>query len=102
MNCGTPAAPSRSVVRVVRERADGMTNDRLSDIGPLAWFAAGKRTKWLIVVFWVVVLAASMGAASKLTGQQDNDSASWLPGEAESTQVLDRMAPFQSPNEIPA
>ena len=79
-----------------------MTNDRLSDIGPLAWFAAGKRTKWLIVVFWVLVLGASMGAASKLTGEQDNDSVSWLPGEAESTQVLDRMAPFQSPNEIPA
>src|SRR3954451_16881986 len=48
-----------------------------------------------------MVVVAS-GPASKLTGVQKNDSFAWLPSEAESTQVLDRMKAFQSPDEIPA
>ena len=79
-----------------------MTNDRLSDVGRPSWFASGRRTKWFIVGFWALVFVVAGSAAGKLSSVQDNDSASWLPGDSESTQVLDRMADFQSPNEIPA
>ncbi|WP_238993362.1 MMPL family transporter [Nocardioides caldifontis] len=78
-----------------------MTNIRISDVGRLAWLPSGRRTKWVVAVFWLLVVAAAMAPASKLTEVQSNDSFAWLPQEAESTQVLDRMAPFQSQNEIP-
>ena len=76
--------------------------DRMQDVGKLAWLPSGKVTKWVVAVFWLLVVGASMGAASQLSGQQSNDSAAWLPTEAESTQVLHRMTAFQSENEIPA
>ncbi len=76
--------------------------DRMQHVGRLAWLPSGPRSKWLVAVFWLVVAVVSMAPASKLTGEQSNDSFSWLPGEAESTQVLDRMSAFQSQNEIPA
>src|SRR4051812_19019668 len=62
----------------------------------------GRRTKWLVLVFWIVAVAVCGPLAGKLTGAQHNDAKSWLPGKAESTQVLDLQAAFQSPNTIPA
>ena len=62
----------------------------------------GRRTKWLVLVFWIVAVAVCGPLAGKLTGAQKNDAKSWLPGKAESTQVLDLQAAFQSPNTIPA
>jgi RND superfamily putative drug exporter len=76
-------------------------NERIGDVGRLAWLPSGKVGAWVVLVFWLVVAAAAMGPAGKLTGAQENDSVSWLPAEAESTQVLDRMSAFQSQNEIP-
>ena len=35
---------------------------------------------------------------SKLTGAEKNDAKYWLPGDAESTKVLDVQSRFQSPN----
>src|SRR6476661_6067136 len=103
MNCRAAGGSARvEMVRVGRERTSRMINDRLSDVGRLSWFASGRRTKWFIVGFWVLVFVVAGSAAGKLSSVQDNDSASWLPGDAESTQMLDRMAAFQSPNEIPA
>ena len=69
-------------------------NERIGDVGRLAWLPSGKAGSWIVLVYWLVVAAAAMGPASKLTGAQENDSISWLPAEAESTQVLDRMAAF--------
>jgi putative drug exporter of the RND superfamily len=62
----------------------------------------GRRTKWLVLLFWVVVVAVCGPLAGKLTGAQHNDAKSWLPGKAESTHALDLQAAFQSPNTIPA
>jgi RND superfamily putative drug exporter len=61
----------------------------------------GHRSKWVIVALWLVVLVLAAPLASKLTDVQDNDAASWLPGSAESTQVLDASAEFR-PEQIPA
>ena len=58
----------------------------------------GRRTKWLVLVFWLVVVAVLGPLAGKLSGAEKNDSKSWLPGKAESTQVLDVQKAFQSPN----
>ncbi|MBV9097595.1 MAG: MMPL family transporter, partial [Frankiaceae bacterium] len=40
--------------------------------------------------------------ASKLTGAEKNDFKSWLPGNAESTKVIDEQNAFQSPNRFTA
>jgi len=62
---------------------------------------SGRRTKWLILVLWLVVLAVLGPLASKLTGAEKNDSQAWLPAKAESTKVLNLQASFQSPNLFP-
>jgi RND superfamily putative drug exporter len=62
----------------------------------------GRRTKWLVLVFWIVLVAVAGPFAGKLTGAQKNDAKNWLPGKAESTKVLDLQTAFQSPNTIPA
>ena len=70
--------------------------------GRLARFASGRRSKWLILAFWVVALVLAFSPAGKLTGAQENDAVSWLPGDAESTEVLHALARFQSSDEVPA
>src|SRR3954462_7545780 len=70
--------------------------------GPLARFASGRTSKWLILGFWLVVFVLALSPAGKLTGAQENDAVSWLPGDAESTSVLRDSAAFQSSDEIPA
>ena len=48
--------------------------------------------KFAVIVFWLVVVALLGPLAGKLTGAQDNDAKSWLPANAESTEVLDVAA----------
>jgi RND superfamily putative drug exporter len=67
----------------------------------VAHLVCGRRAKWLVLVFWVVVLFIAAPFAMKLTDAQDNDAASWLPGSAESTQVLEISEAFR-PEQIPA
>ncbi|MCX3058218.1 MMPL family transporter [Streptomyces beihaiensis] len=62
---------------------------------------AGRRTKWLVVLFWLVVVVVAAPLAQKLTGAQDNQASSWLPRSAESTQVLDLSENFR-PQQVPA
>ena len=62
----------------------------------------GRKTKYVVVLFWLVVVALAGPLAGKLTGAQKNDAKSWLPGNAESTKVLDQQAAFQSPNTFQA
>ncbi len=61
----------------------------------------GRLSKWIVLAFWVVALGVLGGFAGKLTEVQNNEAASWLPGNAESTLALEKMAPFQDPNAIP-
>ncbi|MGW0947509.1 MMPL family transporter [Streptomyces sp. NPDC002623] len=61
----------------------------------------GRRAKWVVLGLWVVLLFLTAPFASKLTDAQDNDAASWLPGSAESTQVLEISEDFR-PEQIPA
>ena len=63
---------------------------------------AGRRTKWLVLVFWLVVVAVSGPLSGKLMGAEKNDASAWLPPKAESTQVLNLRSHFVSPNVYPA
>ncbi|MFF5965996.1 MMPL family transporter [Streptomyces collinus] len=67
----------------------------------VAHLVCGRRAKWLVLVLWLVVLFVAAPFAMKLTDAQDNDAASWLPGSAESTQVLEISEDFR-PEQIPA
>src|SRR5205823_11230422 len=40
--------------------------------------------------------------AGKLSGAEKNDASSWLPGKAESTQALNKLDAFRSPNTFEA
>ena len=79
-----------------------MTETRMTDVGRLAWLPSSRVTKWLVVGFWLVILAVSFGPAGKLQGALNNDATSWLPENAQSTQVATELEAFQSKNEAPA
>jgi putative drug exporter of the RND superfamily len=59
---------------------------------------SGRRAKWVVLVFWLVIVAVLGPLAGKLTGAEKNDASAWLPAKAESTKVLDVQSRFQSPN----
>src|SRR6478609_1132172 len=61
----------------------------------------GRVTKWFVLAFWIIAVVALGGFAGKLTEVQNNEAASWLPGNAESTKALDKLEPFQDQNAIP-
>ena len=61
----------------------------------------GRVTKWIVLAFWIVGVVVLGSFAGKLTEVQNNEAASWLPGNAESTRALEKMEPFQDPNAIP-
>ncbi len=60
--------------------------------------ASGRRTKWAVLVFWLIIVAVLGPLGGKLTGAEKNNSSAWLPANAQSTKVLDVQAKFQSPN----
>ena len=79
-----------------------MKSELMGSVGALAKFPSSNKSKWIALGFWLVVLTVAFSPAGKLTGAQENDAVSWLPGDAESTQVLREMEQFQSSDEIPA
>src|SRR4051794_15882937 len=60
----------------------------------------GRRTKWLVLVFWLVAFGVGGTFGSKLMDVQNNEASSWLPASAESTQALERLTPFYDPDTI--
>ena len=73
----------------------------MSTLRKIAEIPAGRWTKWLVVGIWLVVIVLAFPLSSKLTGAEKNDASAWLPGNAESTKVLDVQSQFQSPNVYP-
>jgi putative drug exporter of the RND superfamily len=79
-----------------------MTGHRMDSVGTLAKLPSSNKLKWVALGFWLVVLVLAVSPAGKLTGAQKNDAVAWLPGNAESTKVLNDSEAFQSSDEIPA
>jgi putative drug exporter of the RND superfamily len=71
-------------------------------VSRLIAFICGRRTKWVVVAFWLLVVVALGSLAGKLQGAEKNDASSYLPASAESTQELNEQAAFQSKNYNPA
>jgi RND superfamily putative drug exporter len=54
----------------------------------LASVVTGRRAKWLTVALWVAVAIALMPLGGKLADETEDDTASYLPESAESTEVV--------------
>ncbi|HEY2442301.1 MAG TPA: MMPL family transporter [Streptosporangiaceae bacterium] len=74
----------------------------MSRAGAIVGIASGRRTKWAVLAFWLILLVLAAPLSSKLTGAEKNDSSSFLPGKSEATKVLDIQSRFQSPNILTA
>src|SRR5215207_10551896 len=68
----------------------------------IAALPCGRWTKWVVLVFWVVVVAVAGPLAGKLNSAQQNDSSAWLPHNAESTQVVELAKRFTPSDVFPA
>lgn len=68
----------------------------------LASIPSGRRSKWLIVLLWVVILAVASPLAGKLTSVEDNDTATWLPQNAESLAVATAEEEISAGDQMPA
>src|SRR5215218_1683540 len=68
----------------------------------MARLPAGRWSKWVVVVVWVVVFGVAGPLAGKLNSAQQNDSSAWLPHNAESTQVVELAKRFAPADIFPA
>jgi putative drug exporter of the RND superfamily len=66
--------------------------ERLRRLGALP---AGRVGKWIVLAAWVVIFIAAANPGSKFEDAQENESTSFLPGDAESTKVLEQLDQFQ-------
>ncbi|WP_406301474.1 MMPL family transporter [Streptomyces sp. NBC_00885] len=53
-----------------------------------ASLVAGRRTKWVVLVLWLLLMGVGGSLAAKLGDVQDNDPETWLPTNAQSTQAV--------------
>jgi putative drug exporter of the RND superfamily len=70
----------------------------MSTLRKIAEIPAGSWTKWIVVGFWAILLIILLPLQSKLTGAEKNDAKQWLPGNAESTKVVDLQSRFVPSN----
>jgi putative drug exporter of the RND superfamily len=70
-------------------------------MGRVLAFAAGRRTKWLVVVGWVLIAVVAGSFAGKFEKGQKNEQSSFLPGDAESVRALDQTERFASGDNAP-
>ncbi|MEV4258039.1 MMPL family transporter, partial [Spirillospora sp. NPDC049652] len=51
-------------------------------------FVTGRRAKWAVLAAWALILMIAGGFAAKIADVQDNDPASWLPADSQSTRAV--------------
>ena len=68
----------------------------------IAALPCGRWTKWVVLAFWIAVVAVAGPLAGKLNGAQQNDASAWLPNNAESTQVIELAKRFTPSDIVPA
>jgi RND superfamily putative drug exporter len=74
----------------------------MARIGGVAQLVCGRWSKWIVLALWLGVLVVAGPLAGKLTSVEKNDNSAWLPGGAESTQVVDQSKRFQPDDIAPA
>jgi RND superfamily putative drug exporter len=62
----------------------------------------GRRIKWAVLAFWVVVVVVFGSFGAKLADVEDNETVNWLPGSAESTKALEEISAFRSDTTLDA
>jgi RND superfamily putative drug exporter len=78
-----------------------MTTERRSIFA----FAAGRRAKWIVFLVWLVGIFIAAGPANlpgKFSDAENNESTSFLPGDAESTKALEATEELQGGELAPA
>ncbi|MFD6987000.1 hypothetical protein ACFWAX_41070, partial [Streptomyces sp. NPDC059956] len=68
----------------------------------IAALPSGRLGKWVVIAVWVALLVPALMLAGKLGDVEENDSAAWLPGNAESTSVVERAEKFMPAGTLPA
>ncbi|WP_326692479.1 MMPL family transporter [Streptomyces sp. NBC_01795] len=68
----------------------------------MASLPGGRVAKWVILALWVALLVPALMLAGKLGDVEENDNSAWLPGNAESTKVVERTEKFQLGDTVPA
>jgi RND superfamily putative drug exporter len=68
----------------------------------VAGWVTHRYVKFVVIAFWLVVVAVLAPLGGKLTSVEHNDAKSWLPASAESTKALDKAGVFVDQNTIPA
>ncbi|MFI2762726.1 MMPL family transporter [Streptomyces echinatus] len=68
----------------------------------LAALPSGRVGKWVVIALWVVVLVPALMLAGKLGDAEENDNSAWLPGNAESTAVVERAQKLMPADSVPA
>ncbi len=68
----------------------------------IAALPCGRGSKWFVLAFWIAVFAVAWSFAGKLDSAQKNDASSWLPKNAESTQVVELAKRFTPSDTFPA
>src|SRR5215208_6021538 len=74
----------------------------MSGVRRIVSLPSGRRTKWVVLAFWIAVFAVAGPLAGKLNSAQQNDSSAWLPNNAESTQVVELAKRFTPSDIFPA
>lgn len=66
-------------------------------------FPAGRRSKWVVLGVWLLIIAAVAGAnlPGKFTDAESNESRSFLPEDAESTKALEIVEELQEGEQAP-
>jgi putative drug exporter of the RND superfamily len=104
-----PAGPAGGT-GIAREDfvATGATSSGPDAAGKTSWgrriaaLPSGRRSKWAVLVFWLIVIALLGSLAGKLMGAEKNDASAYLPASAESTQALNLQDHFTAKNLNPA
>jgi RND superfamily putative drug exporter len=68
----------------------------------MASLPSGRLTKWVVLALWTLLLVPALLLAGRLGDVEQNDNSAWLPGNAESTKVVDRAEKFQHADTLPA
>ena len=84
------------------DNASTPTTPRPGRASRIAALPCGRRTKYVVLVFWVIVIALTGSLAGKLMGAEKNDASAYLPASAESTQELNLQSKFTVKNLNPA